>query len=96
MKGHVLVNFPLFYGISFVNPTIYFFCSPFQCVGAVVLSIGSWMLAKSNEFLDLFSEDTLVVVAGMMVGVGCFAFLVGFCGCCGALKESKCLLYTVS
>ncbi|PIK34325.1 hypothetical protein BSL78_28849 [Apostichopus japonicus] len=64
------------------------------CVGAVVLSIGSWMLAKSNEFLDLFSEDTLVVVAGMMVGVGCFAFLVGFCGCCGALKESKCLLYT--
>ncbi|KAJ8024195.1 Tetraspanin-11 [Holothuria leucospilota] len=51
------------------------------------------MLAKSNEFLDLFSEDTLIIVAGMMVGIGCFAFLVGFCGCWGALRENSCLLY---
>ena len=31
-----------------------------------------------------------------IIGVGAAIFVIGFCGCCGALKESQCLLVIVS
>lgn len=32
------------------------------------------------------------VGAYILIGFGAFVFLVGFCGCCGAIRRSKCLL----
>merc|ERR550534_19875 len=37
-------------------------------------------------------EDTLRTAAYILIGFGVFVFLVGFCGCCGAIRRSKCLL----
>merc|ERR1711963_430560 len=37
-------------------------------------------------------EDTLRTAAYILIGFGAFVFLVGFCGCCGAIRRSKCLL----
>ncbi|XP_011664079.1 CD151 antigen isoform X2 [Strongylocentrotus purpuratus] len=60
--------------------------------GIVLISIGSWITARQQEYTDLFAEDTILIVTGITIGVGCFIFLVGFCGCCGALKEGTFLL----
>ena len=61
----------------------------------MLIGVGSYVMAKQGEYQELFEEDTLVIVSGMIIGVGCFTFLVSFCGCCGAIKESTCLLNTV-
>ena len=34
--------------------------------------------------------------ACFMIGVGSFVFFVGFCGCCGAMRESAIMLGIVS
>lgn len=40
----------------------------------------------------LSSASYLKQAAYGIIGLGGFIFVVGFCGCCGAMKESKCLL----
>lgn len=61
-----------------------------------LIGFGVWMLVASSKFEAIFAEDNIMLVGGIMLGVGLFAFAVGFCGCCGALKESLCLLRMVS
>ena len=54
-------------------------------------------MIEADRYEYLFGEeDTLTVVAGIIIGTGCFIFLVGFCACCGAMKEIVCLLQVVS
>lgn len=53
------------------------------------------MLVEASRFEELFSEDKITPVAGIILGLGCFCFIVGFCGCCGAMKENICFLKTV-
>ncbi len=54
-------------------------------------------MIESDKYAYLFGdENTLRVVAGIVIGTGCFIFLVGFCACCGAMKEIVCLLQVVS
>lgn len=68
--------------------------------GAAVLGIGIWMHVDKNigQWLIVISGDpndplyrasTIVLMT-----VGAFVFLVGFLGCCGACKESQCMLCT--
>lgn len=44
-----------------------------------------------NSYLN--TPSLLQVGAYVLIAIGSFTFIVGFCGCCGAIKESKCLLY---
>lgn len=38
----------------------------------------------------------LVNVSYLLIGVGCVLLVIGFLGCCGAVRESRCMLLTVS
>lgn len=61
--------------------------------GIILIAVGAYAMAEASKFSYLFGEeDTLTTVAGLMVGVGVIIFIVGFCGCCGAVKQSTCLL----
>ncbi|KAJ8024196.1 Tetraspanin-11 [Holothuria leucospilota] len=57
-----------------------------------LIGLGIWMLVESSRFDTLFAEDNIKPIAGIILGLGCFLFIVGFCGCCGAMKESTCYL----
>ncbi|XP_016842424.2 CD63 antigen [Nasonia vitripennis] len=63
----------------------------FVMTGAMIVSVGTTIYAVYEDFshfLDAsyFSPATLLIVVGALV------FLVAFCGCCGALKESTCMV----
>jgi len=74
--------------------------------GALLLAFGIYLLVENNvsgsiKFLAEIdnlvemteASDYLIKIAAYaMVAIGTFIFLIGFCGCCGAIKESKCLL----
>ncbi|XP_048353698.1 tetraspanin-1 isoform X2 [Sphaerodactylus townsendi] len=65
--------------------------------GAVLLGIGIWVSVDSNSFVNLFgplSSNVLqfVNVGYLLIAIGAVLFALGFLGCCGAQRESKCLL----
>ncbi|ELT93393.1 hypothetical protein CAPTEDRAFT_20913 [Capitella teleta] len=70
----------------------------FWLSGACVLGVGLWLLLDDNasKVFDLAIEasgdNTLKTACYILIGIGAFVFLVGFLGCCGAIRESKCLL----
>nr|CAB3267303.1 tetraspanin-18 [Phallusia mammillata] len=63
--------------------------------GAALLGVGIWVLVGADTFRQLISSDPAIFNAVyIIIAVGCFLFIVGFLGCCGAIKENKCMLAT--
>ncbi|XP_033008133.1 tetraspanin-1 isoform X1 [Lacerta agilis] len=65
--------------------------------GGALLGIGIWVSVDSSNFVNTFgplSSSVLqfVNVGYLLIAIGAVLFLLGFLGCCGAQKESKCLL----
>lgn len=63
----------------------------------IFLSLGLFELTKSDyvNIVDTSNHDELKFVklnAFVMIGIGVFIFLSGFIGCCGSVKENKCLI----
>jgi hypothetical protein len=61
-----------------------------------VLAVGVWALLQFDEYMKLSSSHDFTVAAYILISVGFFIAIVGFMGCCGAIKEHTCLLKTVS
>lgn len=68
----------------------------FFLAGAAVLGAGLWVRFDPNleKFSGLGTEfeeikDALNLAAYILIAFGAFTFVVGFCGCCGAMRESK-------
>ena len=82
--------------------------SLFQLSGAALVAVGLYLIF-GNEF-DApigFLQEVDSVISGLngslimyaayaFIGIGVFVIIVGFCGCCGAIKENKCMLGCVS
>lgn len=70
----------------------------FWLSGAALLGVGIWLkvdktILKLLEFINIDQTDPMLDYAAyLIIALGAFVFLVGFCGCCGAIKENKCLL----
>lgn len=65
-----------------------------QIISIILIGVGAWAHGEKNEYSDLdslaFDPSILLII------VGCLMFVVTFCGCIGALRENKILLYIVS
>ena len=70
-----------------------------QLVGCALLAVGIWAKVDEGSLTRLIkAEDVaskLSVLAWVIIVVGAVVFIVGFLGCCGAIRESQCLLATV-
>ncbi|XP_064601611.1 tetraspanin-11-like [Liolophura sinensis] len=70
----------------------------FWLSGAALLGVGVWLSVDKDiqTFFDVIHIDTadpyFKYSAYILVGFGAFVFLVGFLGCCGALRRHKGLL----
>ncbi|NXW19449.1 TSN1 protein, partial [Circaetus pectoralis] len=65
--------------------------------GGTLLGVGIWVTMDGQSFLDIFgalSSSVLQVVnvSYFLIVIGAILLVIGFLGCCGAQKESKCLL----
>ncbi|KAG2461894.1 TSN1 protein, partial [Polypterus senegalus] len=65
--------------------------------GAGLLAVGIWVTADGSSFLKFVGPYSTQVMQFVNVGYFCIAVgavlvILGFLGCCGALRESKCLL----
>lgn len=70
----------------------------FWLSGCALLGVGIWLRVDKNileimQLTQINSQDQMLDYAAyLIIAVGAFVFLVGFLGCCGAIKENKCCL----
>ncbi|KAL2103785.1 hypothetical protein ACEWY4_000653 [Coilia grayii] len=64
-------------------------------MGSLVLAVGLW-LRLDPEVISLLGDegapDTFFIGVYILIAAGGLVMLVGFFGCCGAVRESQCLL----
>ena len=66
-----------------------------QIAGGVIVALASIVINRTKNYSDLLQDGILtlpviILIIGLVVG------LIGFFGCFGAMRENKCMLYTVS
>ncbi|XP_066922869.1 tetraspanin-11-like isoform X2 [Clytia hemisphaerica] len=66
----------------------------FWLAGLAAVGVGIWLLFDPGRFNDFLGRYTFTIPASILIATGLFVCMVGFCGCAGAIKESKCLLGT--
>ena len=64
----------------------------FWVLGIVVLGVGIYSRIKAGNYDTLLGEGGVASAANILIAAGVFVSLIGFVGCCGALKENKVML----
>uniref|UniRef100_A0A646QC03 Tetraspanin n=1 Tax=Hemiscolopendra marginata TaxID=943146 RepID=A0A646QC03_9MYRI len=67
----------------------------FFITGAVLLGIGIYVQVHTKNYLS-FAGPHYLTAAVILIVVGCIITVIGFFGCCGACKESHCMMITFS
>ena len=69
-----------------------------KAAGIVAFALLGWFLANSTAFLLPYDEAKNEFYIGLLVlvGVATLVIIIAFLGCCGSLKESQCMLVSVS
>ncbi|CAH6788204.1 tetraspanin-18 [Phodopus roborovskii] len=61
--------------------------------GACLLGVGIWVLVDPTGFREIVATNPLLTTGAYIVlAMGGLLFLLGFLGCCGAVRENRCLL----
>uniref|UniRef100_A0A668AVF7 Tetraspanin n=1 Tax=Myripristis murdjan TaxID=586833 RepID=A0A668AVF7_9TELE len=68
--------------------------------GAAILGVGIWVKVDSGSVLGFLQQidnapselSQLLNVGYLLIAVGAVLLIIGFLGCCGAVKESRCML----
>lgn len=87
---------------GFLKMMMFIFNGGIFLAGAAILGVGVWVKVDSNSllgFLDHIEEapsglSQLVNVSYLLIAVGAVLLIIGFLGCCGAIRESRCMLLT--
>ncbi|KAF7668716.1 hypothetical protein LDENG_00289750 [Lucifuga dentata] len=82
-------------GMKCVKYLLFVFNFIFWLMGSFVLAVGLW-LRFDPETVSLLNgdgaPDAFFIGVYILIGAGSLVMLVGFFGCCGAVRESQCLL----
>ncbi|XP_042340318.1 tetraspanin 34 [Plectropomus leopardus] len=87
---------------SFLKIMMFIFNGGIFLAGAAILGVGVWVKVDSDSLLGLLDTvegapsglSQLANVSYLLMGVGGVLLVIGFLGCCGAVKESRCMLLT--
>ncbi|NXH42705.1 TSN8 protein, partial [Dicaeum eximium] len=65
-----------------------------QVCGCIILGFSIWMRVSSVQQVNGCSHTSTIMLAGvnLLIAVGSIIMVLGFLGCCGAVKESRCML----
>lgn len=61
-----------------------------------MIVVGAIPLFKLNDIREAFPENDPEIVPILVLILGSVIFTISFFGCCGAIKESQCMVSTVS
>ncbi|XP_044044916.1 tetraspanin-1-like isoform X2 [Siniperca chuatsi] len=87
---------------GFLKIMMFIFNGGIFFAGAAILGVGVWVKVDSGSLMGLLDNlegapsglSQLVYVSYLLIAVGAVLLVIGFLGCCGAVKESRCMLLT--
>jgi len=81
-------------GMSMVKYILFIFNLLCALCGIALLAVGIGYLLKYEEIMDKFEEANVRVAPILFIIFGSIIFLIAFFGCCGAIRESHCMIST--
>lgn len=68
--------------------------------GAAILAVGIWVKVDSGSILNFLGQienapdglSQVLNVGYLLIALGALLLVIGFLGCCGAIRESRCML----
>ncbi|NWT28524.1 TSN8 protein, partial [Cardinalis cardinalis] len=65
-----------------------------QVCGCIILGFSIWIRVSSAQQVNAYSHTSTTMLGGvnLLIAVGAIIMILGFLGCCGAVKESRCML----
>ena len=70
-----------------------------QLLGCAILGVGIWLRVDPNvaKYVNHAEEiNVFYTLAYVLMAIGIVIMVIGFLGCCGAIRESQCMLGAVS
>ncbi|XP_054290085.1 CD63 antigen [Macrosteles quadrilineatus] len=67
----------------------------FVLTGISLIVVGLIIRSENTQYNKVIDQD-YASAANVLIFLGCFVFFVSFFGCCGAIKESHCMIFTFS
>ncbi|KAJ7373551.1 hypothetical protein OS493_011153 [Desmophyllum pertusum] len=71
---------------------VVFFNFIFFVFGCVLIGVGAWTLIQYGDYITLSQSVPYATGSKVMIAAGALVALISFLGCCGAWRESKCML----
>merc|ERR1711959_389276 len=68
----------------------------FWVLGIVVLGIGIYSRIETDTWKDLINSETIFETANLLISAGVIVAVIGFLGCCGAIKKWQWMLVVYS
>lgn len=66
----------------------------FQLTGIGLIVLGTWLQMAKRLYINLLGDD-LLAAPGLIITTGVLIAILGFFGCCGAIRENYCMTMTV-
>ncbi|XP_074659744.1 CD9 antigen-like [Tubulanus polymorphus] len=66
----------------------------FWLLGCAIIGVGIWLRVDKNaqRYAEEAGLTAIFTGAYVLIAVGCIIMVLGFLGCCGAIRESQCML----
>eukprot|EP00075_Anas_platyrhynchos_P022128 XP_027311381.1 tetraspanin-8 isoform X2 [Anas platyrhynchos] len=77
---------------SCMKYSMFIFNFLFWVCGSVILGVSIWIRVSKDAQEELGIDSSLFAGVDLLIAVGSIIMVLGFLGCCGAIKESRCML----
>ncbi|XP_010131678.1 PREDICTED: tetraspanin-8 [Buceros rhinoceros silvestris] len=72
--------------------SLFIFNFLFWVCGCVILGVSIWIRVSKDAQEGLNIDSSMFASVDLLIAVGSIIMVLGFLGCCGAIKESPCML----
>ncbi|XP_026478211.1 CD63 antigen-like [Ctenocephalides felis] len=80
-------------GMTCVKYLLFCFNLIFALSGLTILIVGALIQSSFHHYSE-FVNASVWSAPVLLIVIGAIAFVIAFFGCCGAVKESNCMIYT--
>ncbi|XP_074936909.1 tetraspanin-8 [Phalacrocorax aristotelis] len=77
---------------SCMKYSMFIFNFLFWVCGSIILGVSIWIRVSKDVQQKLEIDSSLFAGVDLLIAVGSIIMVLGFLGCCGAIKESQCML----